>query len=223
VTATQADSDLAHLIAGAEQLGVLLAPDAGEKLLAFLDLLYSWNAYARFTAIERPDAVRLHLLDSLSIVPSVAGVAHIADLGSGAGFPGIPLATCLETAKVTLIESKRRRCSFLREAVRHLGLSNRVCVVEGDARKRGLLASRQDAVVARAFAPPAELLSLAEPLVTASGILVLMCGGGGAGELRDASAAAGFVLESERRLVLPYGAEARSIARFRRRCPDCFT
>lgn len=222
MTAREAD-DLASLVAGAQQLGVSLAPDAAKKLLAFLDLLYAWNSYARLTAIERGDAVRLHLLDSLSVVPSVAAAACIADLGSGAGLPGIPVATCLGTARVTLIESKRRRCSFLREAVRKLELSSRVSVVEGDARTTGLLESRQDAVVARAFVPPVELLSLAQPLVANGGILVVMSGGGGVGGLGHLGAAHGFVFAGERRFVLPSGSEARSVVTFRQLGADCFT
>ena len=117
------DSELAGLVAGAEQLGVSLTPEVATRLLGFLELLYAWNDFAGFTAVDRRDAVRLHLLDSLAVAPMLTGARHIADLGSGAGLPGIPLATYLGGAMFTLVESKRRRCSFLREVVRQHELS----------------------------------------------------------------------------------------------------
>jgi 16S rRNA (guanine527-N7)-methyltransferase len=210
-----AESDA--LAQGAAALGIDLPADSARRLVAFLDLLYDWNASAGLTAIDRRDAVRLHLLDSLAIVPFLVGAGHIVDLGSGGGLPGIPIAVAMEEASVTLVDSKRRRCSFLRETVRQLGLSSRVSVLEADA-KAGLptLVASQDAVVARAFVPPRELVTVAAPLLVRGGRLALMSGADDLSSLHDVATAVGLSLESARTFTLPLGAERRSLTLLRR-------
>lgn len=216
------DNDL--LADGAKELGLALSPAVVPDLLRYLDLLYVWNAYAGFTAIARRDAVRLHLLDSLSLVPFLGDLQRIADLGSGAGLPGIPVALALSAATVTLVESKRRRCSFLRETIRQLGLAQRVSVVEADAKVVvASMLGTQDAVVARAFAPPSEVLSLAAPLLSSGGLVALMGGGVGVGDLSRDAEPGGLVLESSRIFCLPGGKESRAIAAFRKLRTNCFT
>jgi len=220
-TVTESDD----LAAGAREFGIVLAPSSVAALIAYLDLLYEWNPYAGFTTITRRDAVRLHLLDSLALLPSIGAARRIVDLGSGGGLPGIPVALALADTAVTLVESKRRRCSFLREAVRQLNLVNRVQVIEADV--KGELASLigpQEAVVARAFVPPTELLGWAARLLANGGVVTLMSGGAGVGEAISSDAAAfGFVLGDSRTFQLPGGMELRTIATFRKRPVDCFT
>jgi 16S rRNA (guanine527-N7)-methyltransferase len=204
-----------HLLDGAAQLGLALTVDDASRLLSFLDLFYSWNAYAGFTSISRPEAVRLHLLDSLALVPYLAGADLAVDLGSGGGMPGLPLAICLPTVRFALVESRRRRCSFLREAIRQLDLGSSVDVFESDARRLGsMITEVADVVVARAFVGPEELCRIAHPLLKTSGRLVVMAGD------REVSLPKGptslFALDSSRRFGLPGGTERRSIAVARR-------
>ena len=102
-----------------------LAPDLAAPLLAYLDLLARWNRTYNLTAIRDPrEMVTRHLLDSLAMVPHVADLPTLADLGTGPGLPGIPLAIALPHLKVTLVESNGKKARFLREAVRQLALDN---------------------------------------------------------------------------------------------------
>lgn len=93
-------------------------------LLAYLALLIRWNRTYNLTAIRDPrEMVVRHLLDSLAIQRYVT-VGRLADLGSGPGLPGIPLAISCPSLQVTLVESNGKKARFLREVVRQLGLSN---------------------------------------------------------------------------------------------------
>jgi 4'-phosphopantetheinyl transferase len=99
------------------------------RLLDYLALLHRWNGTYNLTAIRDPrQMVVLHLLDSLAMAPFLADAAQagasLADLGTGPGLPGIPLAIALPGLRVTLVESNGKKARFLREAVRKLGLGN---------------------------------------------------------------------------------------------------
>jgi len=120
------------------ELPATLAPTLGEglaalglsttlaaPLLEYLRLLHHWNRSYNLTAIRDPQAmVARHLLDSLSLVPFVEPVRTLADLGTGPGLPGIPLALALPGLQVTLVESNGKKARFLREVVRVLALDN---------------------------------------------------------------------------------------------------
>jgi 16S rRNA (guanine527-N7)-methyltransferase len=142
-----------------------LPPDAQEKLLAYLDLLAHWNRAYNLTAVcDRHEMVPRHLLDSLAILPYLHG-ATLADLGSGAGLPGIPLAIARPDLAVTLVESNGKKARFLREAVRTLPLPNvtvQQCRVQ-DAD------GAFDTVTARAFASLADMLAWGGHLMTQDG------------------------------------------------------
>ena len=126
---------LAHLLpeleAGLEALGLPPRPLAG-RLLEYLALLDRWNKTYNLTAIRDPrEMVAKHLLDSLSMWRQVRP-GTLADLGTGPGLPGIPLALAVPGLQVTLVESIAKKTRFLREVVRKLGLEN-VRVVESRA------------------------------------------------------------------------------------------
>ena len=116
-----------ELESGLETLGLDRA--LAEPLLAYLALLLRWNAAYNLTAIRDPrEMVSKHLLDSLAMheatAPLAAAGGSLADLGTGAGFPGIPLAIAQPGLQVALVESNGKKARFLREAVRSLGLAN---------------------------------------------------------------------------------------------------
>src|SRR5690606_2280527 len=137
----------AELDAGLAALGLdaALAP----PLLAYLALLDRWNRTYNLTAVRDPrDMVPRHLLDSLAMHPHVAGVGTLADLGTGPGLPGIPLAIAFPGLQVALVESNGKKARFLREAVRTLGLRN-ARVVESRAEAVDE-AGAFDAITARA-------------------------------------------------------------------------
>ena len=109
-----------------------LDPALAAPLLDYLALLLRWNRTYNLTAIRDPEEmVTRHLLDSLAMHPFVQPGA-LADLGTGPGLPGIPLAITHPGLQVTLVESNGKKCRFMREAVRRLGLAN-ARVAEGRA------------------------------------------------------------------------------------------
>lgn len=203
-----------RLAEGAARLGVDLRPEQGRLLLRYLDLLYVWNRLAGLTTIPREKALRLHLLDSLAALPSVTK-GPCLDLGTGAGLPGLVLAVAAPGTSFVLVESNRKRCSFLLEAVRVLGLSN-VQVLESAVEDlpAGVV---YPTVVSRAFRPPPEFLRIAARLVASGGRIVLLLADPSEADLKELEDASGLPVEECRRLVLPEGNEPRAIVCFRSR------
>ncbi|WP_050060663.1 16S rRNA (guanine(527)-N(7))-methyltransferase RsmG [Silvibacterium bohemicum] len=101
-----------------------LAPGVSAKFAQYLELLLKWNAKLNLTAIRTPeDIVRRHFLECIQCAQLIPPVASLLDFGSGAGFPGIPVALLRPEISVTLGESQAKKAAFLREATRSLGLS----------------------------------------------------------------------------------------------------
>ena len=111
---------------GAAELGVALDARQHEQLLAYLALLIKWNKAYNLTAVRNPDEmVSRHLLDSLSIVPSVAPLGERwLDVGSGGGMPGVPLAILFPERRFTLLDSNGKKTRFLTQVKLELQLSN---------------------------------------------------------------------------------------------------
>lgn len=148
---------LQRLERDAATLGIALAPGDGARLVALLDELERWNRTFNLTAIKTQDEMLTHhLLDSLAIHADLVG-GRIADVGTGAGFPGLPLALVQPQRRFTLIDSNGKKIRFVSHAARMLGLSN---VEPLQARAEELAPDPPfDTVVARAFAPLPQLLS----------------------------------------------------------------
>jgi 16S rRNA (guanine527-N7)-methyltransferase len=165
---------MTNLIDGARELGLDLGEAQAAKLLAHLDLLDEWNARMNLTAIrDRPSQITKHILDSLSVQPHLQG-ARVADVGSGAGFPGIPLAVVDPQRHFALIESTGKKCRFL-EAVRDALQLPNVEVVQSRA-EAYRPERRFDTVLARAVGPIADLVKYAGGLVAGGGRLLAMKG-----------------------------------------------
>jgi 16S rRNA (guanine527-N7)-methyltransferase len=162
------------LLDGARALALELDETQLARLVAHLDLLDEWNARMNLTAIrDRPSQLTKHLLDSLTVQPYLRG-ERIADVGSGAGFPGIPLAIVEPRRHFTLIESTGKKCRFLEHVRDALELKN-VSVVQ--SRAEGYKPDmRFDTVLARAVGPVADLVKVAGPLVVGGGRLLAMKG-----------------------------------------------
>ena len=162
------------LLDGTRALALELSEAQLARLVAHLDLLDEWNARMNLTAIrDRPSQLTKHLLDSLTVQPYLRG-ERIADVGSGAGFPGIPLAIVEPHRQFTLIESTGKKCRFLEHVRDALELKN-VAVVQSRAEsyKPDM---RFDTVLARAVGPVADLVKVAGPLVVGGGRLLAMKG-----------------------------------------------
>lgn len=162
------------LLEGARTLGIELTDEQAVRLVTHLDLLDEWNERMNLTAIrDRPSQLTKHLLDSLSVQPYLRG-QRIADVGSGAGFPGIPLAIVEPARHFALIESTGKKCRFLEHVRDTLGLAN-VEVVQSRAESYAP-ESRFDTVLARAVGPLADLVKVAGRLVAGGGRLLAMKG-----------------------------------------------
>jgi 16S rRNA (guanine527-N7)-methyltransferase len=149
-----------------------------EALDAHVRFLVAWNAAINLSGIRDPAAIALeHVLDSLTALPILrrADVTEFLDLGSGAGYPGLPLAVTLPATRALLVESVGKKARFLAVAAEALGLSDRVRVaatraetLAADPHHRG----RWPAVVARAVCDLTELAELSLPLLVVGGALV---------------------------------------------------
>jgi len=159
---------------GLAELGLALGREAGTQLLEYLALLEKWNQVYNLTAIR--DAVKMvsgHLLDCLAVVPYLSG-ARVLDAGSGAGFPGIPLAVAKPDIQVALLDSNHKKTAFLRQAVAELGLKNASVVCERVESWRP--AEKFDCIISRALAEIAEFVSLSAHLLAPGGVLAAMKG-----------------------------------------------
>ena len=153
---------LQRLVHDAAALGVALTEHDAARLRQLLEELAHWNRQFNLTGItDLESMVSHHVLDSLAIHRYLNGAA-IADAGTGAGFPGLPLALVNPERRFTLIDSNGKKIRFVSHAVRTLGLMN---VEPLQARVETLRPERPfDTVVARAFAPLPELLETVAPL-----------------------------------------------------------
>jgi 16S rRNA (guanine527-N7)-methyltransferase len=162
------------LIDGARALGLELTDEQAGKLIAHLDLVDEWSERMNLTAIrERSAQVTKHLLDSLSVAPWLRG-NRVADVGSGAGFPGIPLAIVFPGVHFVLIDSTGKKCRFIEHVRDTLGLAN-VDVVQSRA-EAYRPSEKFDMVLARAVGPLEDLVRNAGGLVAGGGRLMAMKG-----------------------------------------------
>jgi 16S rRNA (guanine527-N7)-methyltransferase len=163
-----------QLAEGIGELGLVVAQEAQERLLAYLQLIVKWNRVHNLTAIrDIPAMVSAHLLDSLAVVPYLSAQS-ILDIGSGAGLPGIPLALAWPQSKVTLLDSNQKKAIFLRQASIELGLQNVVVVCERV--ESWQTETPFDLVISRAFSDMREFVRVAVRLCQAGGTLAAMKG-----------------------------------------------
>ncbi len=211
--------EVQELRAEAAACGVGVSSAEAERLVELLALV--WASPLGLTGIRNwVDGRRKHLVDSLAWLP-FAGLAAgetLFDVGSGAGFPGLPAAVMTPSVGVTLVEANRRRCGFLRETVAKLGLSN-VTVLEVRAEelaRADATRERVDCVVARAVAPMVRLVEYLLPLCKVGGRVLMLKGPRWAEEWAMASGVArrlgaGAMTCSE--YALPEGTGMRTVVR----------
>ena len=192
---------------GLSELGLDLPRQSTDRLLRYVGLLEKWNRTYSLTAIRQPlDMVTHHLLDSLAVVahlPMSEGGA-LADVGSGAGLPGIPIAIARPHWRVVLNDSSDKKIAFLRQACIELGLSN--AALHSGRVEQWRPAEKFRLVISRAFAELARLRTLCAHLVAPGGTLAAMLGSAPRAEGCRLIRLRVPLLEAERHLAL---------------CPEC--
>jgi 16S rRNA (guanine527-N7)-methyltransferase len=166
----------AALARGLGELALILPSDAPAKLMAYLGLLAKWNQTYNLTAIRDPlQAVSHHLLDSLAVLRDLSTRAGtLADVGSGGGLPGIPIAIAEPARRVTLNDASDKKGAFLRQAVIELGLNN--ATVHVGRVEDWHPAEKFAVVISRGFASLVDFLAGCRHLAAPSGVLAAMKG-----------------------------------------------
>jgi 16S rRNA (guanine527-N7)-methyltransferase len=176
---TAPDRDLPGLLQqGTAELGLSLDTATQQRLLALVGLLRKWNAVYNLTALRDPAQMLIqHLLDSLAVVPVLrrhVSLPHatVADIGSGAGFPGLPIAIVEPLAHIVSIEPVGKKTAFQRQACAELALTN----VEVETTRAETVSRQCDVVTCRAFASLADFIDVAAGLTGPTTLLAAMKG-----------------------------------------------
>jgi 16S rRNA (guanine527-N7)-methyltransferase len=156
---------------GLERLEVDDCVVTAERLSELVFLLFTWAPKMNLTGHRTPDMIATRLvLDAVAMASRIPSFTSLADLGSGAGFPGLPIAVAFPARRIVSVEARSRRVFFQRHVVRELGLQN-VEVLEG--RIEEIEPVEQDCVVAQALAPPVRVLDYMAPWCREGGILAI--------------------------------------------------
>lgn len=156
-----------------DALGLDLSAEVRAQLLAYVALILKWNKVYNLTAIrDEAQAIDLHIVDSLTLLPHVKA-DRIADIGAGAGLPGIVLAICRPELRVELVDTVDKKCVFMRQAAGSLGLKN---VIVHHARVEKLQLEPFPLITSRAFAELADFVSLTMHLLADGGHWLAMKG-----------------------------------------------
>ncbi len=162
------------LLQGLQALGLSYHQKQVDSLLTFIKLIDKWNKTYNLTAVRNPEEmVQLHILDSLAVLPYLEG-GQIADIGTGAGLPGIPLAVFLPDAAFTLLDSNAKKTRFVQQAVLELKLLNITvehCRIEQFQPQSGF-----STVIMRAFSSLEKIIESSRHIVADSGIILAMKG-----------------------------------------------
>jgi 16S rRNA (guanine527-N7)-methyltransferase len=203
------------LYEGASRLGVELSDKELSLFIRYLDELKLWNRKINLTGLTNDrDIITNHFLDSISASHFVGEGALLLDIGSGAGFPGIPLKIVTPALEVTLLDSSQKKVMFMREIVRTLGLEG-ISAVWGraDDEGNGIERRRFDRVITRAVGRIPDMLRLSTPYLVPEGRIILMRGrrGGEEWKLSEAQLKDRFRLVERREFALPFGGQSRVI------------
>ena len=202
------------LTSQAKELGMKVTPEQAQQFQTYMELLLEWNEKINLTSITEPDqVVEKHFLDSITLLlwKKLKQGAKVIDVGTGAGFPGIPLKILRPDVDLTLLDGTMKRLNFLGEVCTALKLSARR--VHKRAEEAGLdktMRERYDLATARAVAPLNVLAEYCLPLVKMKGYFIAMKGPGAAQELEEAENALDILGAGEPEvmaLTLPGGEE----------------
>lgn len=218
------ERETAYIIDEMHKLGISLTEQQSEQLYEYYRLLVEWNSFMNLTGItEFSEVVQKHFVDSLSIVKvkNMNDVDNLIDVGTGAGFPGLPLKIVFPHLKVTLLDSLNKRIDFLNAVIEKTGLTG-IETIHGraeDFAKPGLKREIYDLCVSRAVANLAILSEYCLPYVKIGGEFIPYKSGEVADELQDAKSAVfllGGKVESCENFDLPGSDIHRSLVRIKK-------
>ena len=218
------ERETAYIIGEMHKLGISLTEQQSEQLYEYYRLLVEWNSFMNLTGItEFSEVVQKHFVDSLSIVKvkNMNDVDNLIDVGTGAGFPGLPLKIVFPHLKVTLLDSLNKRIDFLNAVIEKTGLTG-IETIHGraeDFAKPGLKREIYDLCVSRAVANLATLSEYCLPYVKIGGEFIPYKSGEVADELQDAKSAVfllGGKVESCENFDLPGSDIHRSLVRIKK-------
>lgn len=197
---------------------IVLTDEQIEKFYTYMLLIQEWNEKINLTAILEPEEMIVkHFIDSLSIAKDIENGAKVIDVGTGAGFPGIPLKIYNDSINITLMDALNKRMLFLNEVASKLNLESGIEIVHGRAEEMAQnpkYREMYDVAVSRAVAPLNILLEYLVPFVKKSGKVVAMKGSSSDEEVKDAKNAFSVlkckIIES-RKIELPDNQGERNI------------
>ncbi len=207
------------LIEGAKTFGIHLDEKAVEAFNLYLQELLKWNQKINLTAIRSEKGIVLkHFLDSLSVYPYLPKYSSILDIGSGAGFPGIPLKIIQPTFEMTLIDSVRKKVDFQKHIIRTLGLKG-IEAIHGRVQDKEIhqsLGGRFDVILSRAFSDLQTILTLSFPFLRKGGMVIAMKGEVESSEIQLLTETKGsrYRLQKTFPLTLPSSSFKRTILLF---------
>lgn len=206
------------LTTGAETLGLALSIEQINYFFIYFDELKKWNKKINLTNIrEEPDMVIKHGLDSLSYIKGFTPLPGLTllDIGSGAGFPALPIKIVHPEIAVTLVEAVKKKASFLRHIIRTLKLDSAEVIDKRTEQLSESLHAAFDVVTARALADLTSVISFGSPFLKQNGLLVLSRGPEETISDREMSKV-GVGLENQISLVLPHSDYKRKIWVFKK-------
>mgnify|MGYP004450951811 CR=1 FL=1 len=171
------------------EMNIVFQKEKIKKLYIYMELLIEWNEKINLTAITNPEEIILkHFIDSLTISKEIPKGASLVDVGTGAGFPGIPIKILREDINVTLVDSLNKRIKFLDEVIEQLNLTD-ISAVHARAEEFGKMdkyREKFDVATSRAVANLSTLSEYLITLLTENGIAIFMKGSDIKEELEDA-------------------------------------
>ena len=175
-----------------QSLNIDINEEKIKKFYLYMQLLIEWNEKINLTAITEPKEVIIkHFIDSLTISNIIKDNSKVIDVGTGAGFPGIPLKIFNDTLNVTLLDSLNKRAIFLNEVIKRLNLKN-IEVIHGRAEDYARISEyreKYDYAVSRAVAPLNILLEYLSPYIKVKGQAIAMKGSNAEEEIKMANTA----------------------------------
>ena len=211
------------MIKNLKELDIKLSENQLKQFYKYMNILIEWNKFINLTNITEPiEIIQKHFVDSLTILKYIKGTDTVIDVGTGAGFPGIPIKIAFPKTKIVLLDSLNKRIKFLNEVINKLELKN-VKVIHGRAEDLGHNEEHRekyDIAIARAVAPLNVLSEYLIPFVKINGNSICMKGSKGKEEAKIGEKAIkilGGNIEEIKEFILPNTSIERTVIQIRKK------